>query len=352
MGKKLSYDYVKNFIEAEGYKLLSKEYINSSQKLEVMCDKGHIYEVTFHNFKTGYRCKKCAGCSKYTYDEVKKCVESYGYTLISKEYKNTDSPIQLMCPEGHIWTTTFYRFNKKGNRCIKCAGVARHEYEEVKSYVEARGWEMLSKEYKNVGTPILLKCPNGHVSEIIFSNFMRGSGCSCCANNKRHDYEYVKKEIEKEGYKLISSEYINGATKIEMMCDEGHVFQMRWNNFQQGQRCPICQKPSKGEQRVEEILNKYSIPFETQYRYDDCRDVKPLPFDFYLPQYNLIIEFDGEQHFDIKHCFGNNDDDFWTTIIHDAIKNQYCEDNNINILRIPYWEIDNIEELIKNKLNI
>ena len=69
-----------------------------------------------------------------------------------------------------------------------------------------------------------------------------------------------------------------------------------------------------------------------------------------MPQYNLIIEYDGEQHFKPISAFGG-EDGFWTTITHDAIKNQYCEDNNINILRIPYWEFDDIEKLIKDKLN-
>ena len=75
-----------------------------------------------------------------------------------------------------------------------------------------------------------------------------------------------------------------------------------------------------------------------------------LPFDFYLPQYNLIIEYDGEQHFKPISVFGG-EDAFWTTVTHDAIKNQYCEDNDIDLLRIPYWEFDNIEKLIKDKLN-
>lgn len=87
-----------------------------------------------------------------------------------------------------------------------------------------------------------------------------------------------------------------------------------------------------------------------QKTFKDCKDKKLLPFDFYLPAYNLIIEYDGEQHFDIKHSF-SGEDGFVNTIIHDAIKNQYCEDNNINILRIPFWEFDNIEKLIKEKIN-
>ena len=83
--------------------------------------------------------------------------------------------------------------------------------------------------------------------------------------------------------------------------------------------------------------------------FTNCRDKKVLPFDFYLPQYNLCIEYDGEQHFDIKHSF-RDEDSFWNTVLHDAIKNSFCEDNNITLLRIPFWEFDNIEDIIKNKI--
>ena len=61
---------------------------------------------------------------------------------------------------------------------------------------------------------------------------------------------------------------------------------------------------------------------------------------------NLIIEFDGEQHFKPK--FGEKE--FYEIVYHDAIKNSYCEDNNINLLRIPFWNIEFIEEIVKNKI--
>ena len=92
-------------------------------------------------------------------------------------------------------------------------------------------------------------------------------------------------------------------------------------------------------------LNK--IEFIQEKRFVDCRDKKPLPFDFYLPQYNLIIEFDGRHHFEEKGR-GNHE----ITVKHDEIKNQYCKDNDINLLRIPYWEGSNIENIISTQLNL
>lgn len=78
-------------------------------------------------------------------------------------------------------------------------------------------------------------------------------------------------------------------------------------------------------------------------------DIRPLPFDFYLPEYNICIEYDGEQHNrSVKHFGG--DKAFYTRIKHDNIKNEYCKNNGISLLRIPYFK--NIEEELNNFLFI
>ena len=96
-------------------------------------------------------------------------------------------------------------------------------------------------------------------------------------------------------------------------------------------------------------LEKNNILFEQEKWFSDCRDVKPLPFDFYLPDYNTIIEFDGEQHYKQGHFTHSH---LSYTQAHDVIKNEYCKNNNIRLIRIPYWNINNIEEILENKLLI
>lgn len=77
-------------------------------------------------------------------------------------------------------------------------------------------------------------------------------------------------------------------------------------------------------------------------------------YDFYLPQYNLFIEYDGQQHYEPVRFHGDNIEknmhEFQKVQEHDKIKNKYCEENNINLLRIPYWESKNIETIINNCL--
>ena len=101
-----------------------------------------------------------------------------------------------------------------------------------------------------------------------------------------------------------------------------------------------CKKFSKGEKKIYELLTSANIPFIQQYKNSNCKDIKELPFDFFVDN-TYIIEFDGEQHFEYKENKGwNNIENFNKTQEHDKIKNQWCFDNNIPIIRIPYTHLN------------
>ena len=107
----------------------------------------------------------------------------------------------------------------------------------------------------------------------------------------------------------------------------------------------LCE--SRGERKVRLYLENNKIEYEIEKQFKDCRYKNPLPFDFYLPQYNLCIEFDGEQHF-ISHDFNSKEteekklENLKIVQLRDQIKNNYCKNNGINLLRIHYDE--NVEE--------
>lgn len=96
-------------------------------------------------------------------------------------------------------------------------------------------------------------------------------------------------------------------------------------------------------------LDSHGVKYMQQKAFDDCCDIKPLPFDFYLPEYNCCIEYDGEQHYRAVDYFGG-EDGFKKTVAHDNIKNDYCKNNDIKLLRIPYYA--NVEEELNNFLFI
>lgn len=112
--------------------------------------------------------------------------------------------------------------------------------------------------------------------------------------------------------------------------------------------CEDCyKKESIGEIKVRHFLEEHNLNFKPEYWFPDCRDINPLPFDFYLPDYNTIIEFDGIQHFYDTHYFNTS---FEKNKKHDRIKNEYCDEHNINLIRIPYWDINKVDEILTDSL--
>ena len=104
---------------------------------------------------------------------------------------------------------------------------------------------------------------------------------------------------------------------------------------------------------TEEILNKYHIKFEKEKRFKDCKDIRCLPFDYYLEDYNLCIEVDGQFHYlSVGSSFTTKYMNLPEVQRRDKIKTDYCKNNNIGLLRLPYYEKDNFEAMIIDTLHI
>ena len=151
-------------------------------------------------------------------------------------------------------------------------------------------------------------------------------------------------------YDYSKVNYINNSIKVCIIChnhDAPFEFMQMPNAHLMGNGCPKCKNNYKGEIAIRNFLTEYKIEFKEQKRFDDCKDSNTLPFDFYLPQHNLCIEFDGIQHFKpIKRSKTMTDEqaekNLKYTQNHDNIKTKYCKNNGIDLLRIRYDE--NVEE--------
>jgi very-short-patch-repair endonuclease len=114
---------------------------------------------------------------------------------------------------------------------------------------------------------------------------------------------------------------------------------------------------SRGEVIIENLLIDMDEKYFTQFSFDDCVFIKKLKFDFYLPKYNLLIEYDGLQHFQPVDYYGG-ESGYKMNKLRDEIKNKYCKKTKINFLRIPYtyntvqkiekYILDFINKIIKN----
>ena len=110
--KRLTHEFVKEQFEKEGYTLLSKEYKNSRQKLEYVCPKGHTGTICWGDFQQGKRCAECSGRKRKTIEYIREQFEKEGYKLLTKEYKNCNQKLEYICPKGHRGTTCWAYFQQ------------------------------------------------------------------------------------------------------------------------------------------------------------------------------------------------------------------------------------------------
>lgn len=148
----------------------------------------------------------------------------------------------------------------------------------------------------------------------------------------------------KYDYSLV--EYVNVMSKIKLIYD-GKIYEQTANDHLSGYTPLELQPKSKGEEKIKLILNKNKINFIEQHTYDDCKYKYKLPFDFFLPEFNLLIEYDGIQHFYPIDYFGGKDG-FEYRLLCDKIKDDYTQKNKISLFRISYLDYDSIEPLLLN----
>jgi hypothetical protein len=209
-------------------------------------------------------------------------------------------------------------------------------------------------EYTNSHAKVKIICSIHRVFEQKSYSHLQGIGCSKCVNNsKLSTEEWIAKAIESHGYKFDYSlvEYTGYDRKVKIICPIHGVFeQSPHNHLTHG--CKIC-KSSKGESYIRSFLLDNNISFIQEHRFVDCRDKYPIPFDFYLPDHNICIEYDGIQHF-VPTSFSSDKSDetcaknFELVKYRDELKNNFCIKNNITLTRIPYTEFKNIDTLLSS----
>lgn len=303
MARKLTYEEVKHFIEVEsgsGCKLLSKEYINSKEKLKIQCKCGEHFHITFNHFKRDkkYQCNTC------------------GYKITGLKTKKSKE-----------------KFAKEVERYS-------NEYLFLEPYEKAT----IKIKVKH------LTC--GYVYKVRPNDFLSGYRCPKCGGTKKKTHEEFLLEVKNkyndefkvlEKYKTIDEE-------IKFLHNKcGTVFTTTPYRLLTGNTgCPKCNS-SKGENMIRSLLDKYKVEFKSQD--NPIIKNKYLRYDFFVNN-KVYVEFDGKQHFKPFYRLDKEkgEKQLLKTQYNDKIKNQYCIDNNIPLIRIPYWEYDNIEYILKNVL--
>ncbi|AYV77057.1 MAG: DUF2726 domain-containing protein [Barrevirus sp.] len=353
-------DFIKKQFELHGCTLLSTVYSGYNSELEFLCKCGRTGKTIYTTFIHS-QYKQCGACSReqtakkqrLSYDYVFNVFKEGGCTLISEEFLGTTVPVQYICECGNQSEILFWNF-KNGRRCKDCrkkGGPPRLEYDYVKNFFAERNCTLLSELYETAGKLLDYICECGKQSKISYNAFRDGHRCWDCgikktADSRRLTLQEVQDFFKQNNCTLLSTTYVNNSSPLEYICVCGNKSTICFSSFQQGHRCGCIR--SKGETMLAQILDKLKLEYTRQHTYPDCRNVYCLPFDFYV-YYNgriFLIEFDGLQHFKFVERFGGADG-FAQRIEHDHIKNTYCIDNDIPILRISSKEIDNMDFILK-----
>jgi len=207
--------------------------------------------------------------------------------------------------------------------------------------------------FVNFRTNIIIKCPvHGYFEQTPSNHLYNSSGCNFCSRDGQKltlisdDRLSNMKKIHKDRYIYNDMSIQNG--NINIHCQTHGTFSQYIYFHEYGHGCPKCVCVSRGLISIDKYLIDKKIQFYKNKTFENCFRKRKLKFDFYLPKYNIVIEYYGEHHFiDIKY-FGNNNK---STIESDKIKENYCNNNGIKILIIQYWEYNNIISILDLSIN-
>ena len=191
----------------------------------------------------------------------------------------------------------------------------------------------------------------GYKGKISYSNIRNGAKISKFAKYNPYALENINKYIKDNGIdcKLLQQKYQGWGKPLKLQCSCGKNFTASIDHLihDKQTQCKECTKSkSNNEKTIENWLKQHNIYFIEQYKFQDCYYKKVLPFDFYIPNFNTLIEVDGELHFSNTSRFCNLNKKQVQQAVkeqqkRDDIKNKYCEKHNICLIRISYKEIQN-----------
>ena len=293
---------------------------------------------------------------------LEKCTETHGdkydYSLIC-EYLNKSQKIDIICKLHGKFTQIAgnHLYHKHG--CPSCGLKIRNKsknYLELFKVKHGDKYDYSMVEYYSMKKKVKIKCNiHGEFEQTPLSH-IRGSGCKYCGVLKMSKslvkpvIDFIKdcNHIHNNLYDYSKVEYNTLGDKVIIICKEHGDFKQIAFSHQQGNGCKKCNK-SKGEIKIENYLKSNNIDYEYNKHFETCRNKNTLPFDFYIPQYNICIEYDGIQHYESISYFGG-DSKLTYQMRLDEIKNTWCFINNIKLLRIDYKNYKNIENILDNNL--
>lgn len=274
-------------VHGQQYDYSIVNYVGYAHDVDIICKIHGKFSQKAGNHLSGCGCKKCFDekCRSTTFLDAAKKVhgDTYDYRLVN--YKNNETKVKIIC---------------------KLHGVFEQE-------------------------------PKNHIQ--------RGQGCRKCTGLTRlttNEFIQKAKQVHRNKYRYDQVNYKSSRLKVRITCPAHGEFDQRANRHLQGDGCPRCNL-SKGELKVEARLKQYGLDYQQQVKFDNCRDKRPLPFDFMIVKNDQtsLIEYNGEQHYSVVNFSSSKakiQKKHENVKKHDLIKKQWCIVNSIPLCVIPYTD--------------
>jgi Probable Zinc-ribbon domain len=376
MGKrKYTFEEVKSYIEGRGFELLQDYYENSHAPMKIKCKCGNEnWMISFKNIqKVEYGCFKCSYSKgeafRFTFEEVVEQLKEKNYLLLDDKYRSCDFKINVEnMITGYRYYMTFYHLMRGGSNEFSSINPFREFNFNLLLNNFLSSFYLLNFTDDTKHSRVMLKCfICGETWETSVSMILQKRNCPYCTHHKAssrnnlyakfpelcNEWNYTKNEGSPSEFSCFSHKKVWWKC---LKCNHEWKMSIDARTGKENQSCPKCQK-SKGEKRIEEYLINSNIPYISQFKFDDCKSKRPLPFDFAI-FYNEekidlagLIEYDGELHY---MPYRRESEEDITRMLNlqkrDEIKTKYCLDNKIFLLRIPYWDKPFIKEILDKEI--
>ena len=364
MGRQLTTEDFKERAESKNKHIdIIGEYTKQTDKIKCKCKIcGDEFEMQAHTILMGYGHNKCLSkekhATKWDDDSFKHKMQTISPQIeIVGQYQNAKTELECRCK---IHNETFFAIppqlldgHCKCKQCIsnkisKKISISHNDYIEALRNVNQN--IQVIGEYTGSNNRIKVQCNIcGHIWEPEARSILNGNGCPKCSG-RFLTTELFKQKVESINPTIeVVGEYINSKTKIKYKCKNcgNEYYKTPSSLYTTG--CARCKK-SHGEIKIEQWLQENNIEYIPQKTYDELFGVNmgKLSYDFYLPDYNYLIEFQGKYHDGSSKL--QTEEQYKKQVEHDKRKKEYANKNNINLLEIWYWDFKNINTILNSTI--
>lgn len=374
----------KKSIEKHGekYDYSQSDYIKSSIKVNIICKNHGLFSQLPLLHMNGSGCKKCADMLNaknriniFDIDNFIKeanIIHENKYDYSKVEYTKKHNKIIIICKNHGEFKQIIDAHIRQKQGCPTCGTIKQvtkrtktlEKFIEDSIKLHGNKYDYSKSIYINDNSQITIICKEHGEFEQEASNHLQGKGCNKCADiiralkkSKSIDKFILDSEnVHQNKYEYKNVVYKNSSTHVYVTCKQHGDFKITPSNLLRGKGCPLC--VNKGEAKLYQLL-KIKYPFiKNNIAFEWCKNIKKLPFDFVIPEYKIIIELDGCQHFKQVSNWKNPENQY----VNDKYKEKCANENGYSLIRLLQkdvffdnydWlkELIEIIEIIKNSKN-